>query len=142
MPAEPGLQFVDTNVLVYAHDRTAGDKRDRAVELLAGLFAEDRCAVSIQVLQEFYVTVSGKLQGTIPAAEAAEIVADLATLRTHAPTGADVLAAIDLRRRLPVSFWDAMILRSAAALGCGVVWSEDLAHGGRYDDVEVRNPFR
>jgi predicted nucleic acid-binding protein len=141
MPADLGRQFLDTNVLVYAHDRSAGAKHDRAVELLAELADSQDGALSVQVLQELFVTLTGKLAGSVPPDEAAEIVADLSTMRTHAPIGSDVLAAIDIHRRLQVSYWDAMILRSAMALGCAVVWSEDLSHGRRYDDVEVRSPF-
>ena len=141
MSAELTRQFLDTNVLVYAHDRSAGEKYRRALNLVEELATRQNGALSIQVLQEFFVTVTTRLPKPLPLHEAAAIVSDLGALPIHAPGVSDVLAAIDLHDRLQVSFWDAMILRSASVLRCAVVWSEDLAHGRGYDDVEVRNPF-
>jgi len=141
MSAELAREFLDTNVLVYAYDRSAGEKHRRALHLLEQLATRKDGALSIQVLQEFFVTVTTRLPKPLPVRDAAAIVSDLGALLTHAPGLTDVLAAIDMHDRLQVSFWDAMILRSASVLRCALVWSEDLAHGRRYDDVEVRNPF-
>ncbi|HKA51913.1 MAG TPA: PIN domain-containing protein [Candidatus Dormibacteraeota bacterium] len=141
MSAELAREFLDTNVLVYAYDRSAGEKHRRALHLLEQLATRKDGALSIQVLQEFFVTVTTRLPKPLPVRDAAAIVSDLGALLTHAPGVTDVLAAIDMHDRLQVSFWDAMILRSASVLRCALVWSEDLAHGRRYDDVEVRNPF-
>ena len=141
MSAETAREFVDTNILVYAHDTTAGSKRDRAVTLLEGLASDRRISLSVQVLQEFFVTVTRKLPNPLTVAEAAAIVADLSTAPTHAPGGVDVLAAISLHRALDVSFWDAMVIRSASEMHCSILWSEDLSHGRNYDGVEIRNPF-
>ena len=132
--------FVDTNVLLYLHDRTAGPKRERALELLGGLVRSDvRLCLSVQVLQQFYVNATRKLGMQDAAAYA--IVADLAAGDVHAPGPDDVLAAIDLHRRHRISFWDSMIVRSASQLGCDVVWTEDLSHGRTYDGVVAHNPF-
>ena len=141
MSAELTREFLDTNVLVYAHDRSAGEKYRRAINLLEQLASRENGALSIQVLQEFFVTVTTRLPKPLRVHDAAAIVSDLGALATHAPGVTDVLAAIDIHDRLQVSFWDAMILRSASVLRCAVVWSEDLAHGRRYDDLVVRNPF-
>ncbi|HUY61990.1 MAG TPA: PIN domain-containing protein [Candidatus Dormibacteraeota bacterium] len=141
MSGERLPEFLDTNVLVYAHDSSAGAKHRRALELLADLAAREVGALSVQVLQEFFVTVTRKVPRPLPAATAAGIVADLAVLPTHVPRAADVVAAIDLHERWRVSFWDAMIIRSALSLGCAWIWSEDLAAGQAYDGVTVRNPF-
>ncbi|GAC1333732.1 MAG: PIN domain-containing protein [Candidatus Dormibacteria bacterium] len=141
MSADSPREFLDTNVLVYAHDTTAGDRRAGAIELLERLAHDRRVALSVQVLQEFFVTVTRKLPNPIAITEAQAIVADLSTLPTHAPSGNDVLAAIDLHRAHGISFWDAMVIRSAAQLDCAVLWSEDLAAGQQYGSVEVRNPF-
>lgn len=141
MAGEAGPQFLDTNVLVYAFDRSAGSKHERAVDLLEELMLDGTGTLSVQVLQELFVTLTAKLPSAVPPAEANELVADLATMRTHAPDAEDVLAAVDVHRRLRISFWDAMIVRSASALGCGILWTEDLGDGRRYDDVQVRNPF-
>jgi len=141
MSAERTRQFLDTNVLVYAHDTSAGDKRRQAIDLLEEVTTGETAALSIQVLQEFFVSVTSKLPNPLPVRVAAAIVADLGVLPTHVPVQADVLAAINLHERLKVSFWDAMVLRSASQLGCAVMWSEDLAPGRVYEGVEIRNPF-
>ena len=134
-------EFVDTNVLIYAHDTSAASKHLRAIDLVNRLASDDRGALSVQVLQEFFVTVTGKLPQPLPSRSAAAIIADLATWEMHAPEAGDVLAAIDLRERLDLSFWDAMIVRSASRLGCELLWSEDFTNGRSYAGVEVRNPF-
>jgi predicted nucleic acid-binding protein len=134
-------QFVDTNVLVYAYDVTAGDKHSRARALVEELWGTREGCVSVQVLQEFFVTVTRKIPKPLDAAAAAQIVGDLAHWHVHAPAANDVLAAIEIHRQTGVSFWDAMIVRSTNELGCGTMHSEDLNPGQAYDGVQVRNPF-
>lgn len=141
MNDEHALEFVDSNVLVYLHDRTAGDKRTRARELCSRLWTSRLGCLSVQVLQELYVNLTQKVPMPIPHSRARRIVADLGAWRTHRPAVDDVLAAIDLQRRHIVSFWDGMILRSAAALGCRILWTEDLNPGQEYDGVRVLTPF-
>ena len=141
MSAEAALEFVDSNVLVYLHDRSAGEKRALAKELVDRLWRDRRGCLSIQVLQEFYVNVTRKVPKPISSELASTIVAALGEWRTHRPAVADVVAAIDIQQRHRLSFWDGMMLRSAGALGCAVVWSEDLNAGQDYDDVRVMNPF-
>jgi predicted nucleic acid-binding protein len=135
------LQFVDTNVLVYAHDVTAGDKHTRARALVEKLWATRDGCLSVQVLQEFFVTTTRKIPKPIEAPLARQVIGDLAHWHVHAPAPGDVLAAIDIHQRNGTSFWDAMILRSAKELGCGIVHSEDLSPGQEYEGVLVRNPF-
>jgi predicted nucleic acid-binding protein len=134
-------QFVDTNILVYAHDETAGDKHSRARALVEGLWDTRQGCLSVQVLQEFFVTTTWKLPKPLEAPAAAQIVDDLAHWHVHSPAVADVRAAIDIHQRTGASFWDAMILRSAQELGCQILYSEDLNAGQGCDGVEVRNPF-
>lgn len=134
-------QFVDTNVLVYAHDVTAGDKHTRARALVEELWDTREGCLSVQVLQEFFVTTTRKIPRPLDAPAAARIIDDLAHWRVHAPDAGDVLAAIDIHQRTGPSFWDAMILRSANELGCQTLHSEDLHHGQEYEGVQVRNPF-
>ena len=133
--------FVDTNILVYAHDETAGEKRDRARSVLAELWESGEGCLSVQVLQEFFVTVTRKVPKPLDSVSAAAIVADLSLWRAHSPGPGDVLSAIDSHRRLDISFRDAMIVCSAASLGCGILYSEDLNPGQEYEGVRVRNPF-
>lgn len=135
------LRFVDTNVLVYAHDLDAGDKRERARALIRELWESGRGALSVQVLQEFFVTVTSRIPAPLDADEAARAVEDFALWSLHAPDAGDVLDAIAIHRRYDISFWDAMILNSASKLGCQTVYSEDLNAGQLYGDVRVVNPF-
>ena len=140
MSVEPPLEFVDTNVLIYAYDRTAGDRHMRAKILVAELWKSRRGCLSVQVLQEFYVVGVRKLTQTA-SSELRLILNDFALWRVHAPDTSDVLAAADLHQRYQVSFWDAMVLQSATRLACAVVWSEDLNPGQSYQGVRVLNPF-
>ncbi len=136
-----GYQFVDTNFLVYAHDISAGAKRDHAAQLVEALWESRLGCLSIQVLQEFYVTITRKVVRPLGSGAAAQIVADLAVWRVHVAEVRDVLDAIEIQRRYGVAFWDAMILQSALRLGCETVWSEDLNANQVYDGVRVVNPF-
>jgi predicted nucleic acid-binding protein len=133
------VEFVDTNILVYAHEGGAGVKHDQAVELIARLFDEQAGAVSIQVLSEFYVTATKKLG--MKSEEAEEAIADLGSWTIHRPGHGDVVRACSLHRRHKISWWDALIIHSASELGCDLLWSEDLAAGQRYGAVTVQNPF-
>lgn len=141
MNAKPAYQFVDTNILVYAHDQSAGEKHNQAKTLIQELWQAKTGCLSVQVLQEFYVVVTQKVRRPLTAAAAARIIEDLAFWRVYAPNTRDVLGAIELQRRYTLSFWDAMIMWSAAQLGCATLWSEDLNPGQEYGVVRVRNPF-
>jgi predicted nucleic acid-binding protein len=139
MRVERALQFVDSNILIYAYDVTAGAKHEQAKALVAELWASRDGCLSIQVLQEFYLTVTRKVARPVAGVMAAEVVADLAAWRVHAPFVEDVNQAIAIHRRYAISFWDAMIVRSAAQLGCATLWSEDLSSGQVYEGVRVHN---
>lgn len=134
-------QFIDTNVLIYAHDASAGAKHDRARALLRDLWENRAGCLSIQVLQEFYVNVTRKVAQPMSPDSAGRIIADLGAWPVHRPNVDDVLEAIRLQTSRQLSFWDAMILTSARRLGCEVVWSEDLSHRQTYETVTVMNPF-
>ncbi len=119
MSGEESVQFVDTNVLIYAYDRSAGEKHARAQALVADLWRVRRGCLSVQVLQEFYVVGARKLIEIEPA-DLHVILADLALWQVHAPVASDVLGAVDLHERYQVSFWDAMILQKrGTAWLCG-----------------------
>ncbi len=141
MSAERQRSFVDTNVLVYAHDATAGQKRDRGRAILRELWETTEGCLSVQVLQEFFVALTRKVAQPLDARTAAIAVSDLSRWTTHAPGTDDVLGAIELHARAGISFWDAMIVHSAATLGCDILYSEDLNAGQRYDGVLVVDPF-
>ena len=132
-------EFVDTNILIYAFDATAGDKRRVAVELITRLWLDRQGCGSLQVLQEFYVTATRKL---VLAPEQAMLqVSRLGRWRVHRPSVEDLLAAIELHWDHSVFFWDGLILRSAQASQCSILWSEDMSGGRRWGNLEVRNPF-
>jgi len=133
------VEFVDTNIFVYAHEGGAGHKHDKAVELITRLFDEQAGAVSIQVLSEFYSTMTKKLG--MKSEEAEEAIADLGSWTIHRPSHGDVVRACKLHRQHKVSWWDALIIHSASELGCEVLWSEDLAAGQHYGALTVQNPF-
>jgi predicted nucleic acid-binding protein len=134
-------EFVDTNVLIYAYDPSAGERHARALELVGELGRERRGALSVQVLQEFFVTVTLKLTATVTAEEALTSLAVLSRWQAHAPLPQDVLVAARLADEHQLSFWDAMIVRSAQSLGCSKLWTEDLNHGQRIGGVQIVNPF-
>jgi predicted nucleic acid-binding protein len=133
-------EFIDTNVLVYAHDGGAGAKHDKSVELLTRLFEDGNGALSIQVLAEFYAAATRKLAMKSEEAEAA--ISELGGWAIHRPGHGDLLKASRLHRRYHIAWWDAMVLNSATEAGCSVLWSEDFSDSQRYGTVTVRNPFR
>ena len=118
----------------------AGGKHACAKTLLLDLWRTQTGCISIQVLQEFYVTVTQKIKKPLSSAQATEIIAALSAWKVYAPSSLDVLSAIQLHQKYKVSFWDAMILHSAAKMGCNTLWSEDL-NEQQYNDVKVINPF-
>jgi predicted nucleic acid-binding protein len=132
--------FFDTNVLVYADDKGAPAKQRRALELVAEHRRARSGVVSLQVLQEYFVTATRKLR--VDAAIARRKVELLAEFDVAAPDVADVLAAIDLHRLHGFSFWDALILRTAKQAGCRVLFSEDWQHAREVEGVRIMNPFR
>lgn len=134
-------QFVDTNILVYAHDSAAGQKHERAKALIQSLWDSQMGCLSIQVLQEFYVTITRKVARPLSPVEASQIISNLGAWRLHTPQVEDVLAAIQIQTRYQLSFWDALIIQSANQLACEIVWSEDLNAGQTYSTVRVENPL-
>jgi predicted nucleic acid-binding protein len=133
--------FVDSNVLVYAHDRGAGDKHERARALVTDLWTRRTGALSTQVIQEFYVNVRRKSANPIPAPAARQLVEDYLRWEVVVNDGTSILEALDLAARYQLSFWDALIVQAANASGAAVLLTEDLNPGQRYAAVEVANPF-
>lgn len=134
------MRFVDTNLLLYAisRDPDEQDKAQRANEILA---ARD-LALSVQVLQEFYVqaTREGR-SGRLTHDQAAGLVESFLRFPVRSITADLMVAAIATRARFKISYWDAAILEAARSLGCEIVLSEDLGDGQDYGGVRVQNPF-
>jgi predicted nucleic acid-binding protein len=136
----PARSFFDTNVLIYADDKAAPAKQRRALDLVAEHRRARTGVVSMQVLQEYFVTITRKLR--VDAAIARRKIELLAEFDVAAPEVADILAAIDLHRLHGFSFWDALVLRAAKQAGCSVVFSEDMQNARDIDGLEIVNPFR
>lgn len=141
MTDKESFQFIDTNVLIYAHDFSAGLKHIRASQLLEELWGNHRGCLSVQVMQEFFVNITRKVAKPLSSDVAAQHIADLGNWRVHLAEVQDVLGAIEIQKRNQLSFWDAMIVRSAVQLDCALIWSEDLNPGQIYEGVQVVNPF-
>jgi predicted nucleic acid-binding protein len=131
--------FFDTDVLVYADDRAAPAKQRKALDLVAEHRRARTGVVSLQVLQEYFVTVTRKLH--VEASIARRKVELLAEFDVASPDVSDVLAAIDLHRLHGFSFWDALILRAAKQAGCRVLFSEDIQGAREIDGIRIVNPL-
>ena len=97
-------------MLLYAYDRAAGQRHERAAQLVQRLAADPRGALSVQVLQEFYVNVTRKIEQTLDHATAVARVRALSRWPTHVPRGGDVIMAAESAARAQLSSWDAMIV--------------------------------
>ena len=136
------LTFVDTNVLLYAYDRTAGTKYSMARALLTGLWRDRTGVVSGQVLQEFYVNATRKLPRTLKPAIARSIVERYAVWPVHLVETRDIVAASTLEQGHSLSFWDALIVVSAARAGAHRLVTEDMQDGSVLRGVRIEDPFR
>jgi predicted nucleic acid-binding protein len=131
--------FFDTNILVYADDKAEPEKQRRVLALLAEHRRAGTGVVSLQVLQEYFVTVTRKLG--LDASLARRKVELLAEFDVMVPDVPDVLAAIDRHRLHKIPFGDALVLRSAQQAGCRVLLSEDFQRQGEMDGVRIVNPL-
>jgi predicted nucleic acid-binding protein len=132
--------FIDTNVLLYSDDESAPVKQHRSRDLVAEHRRSRSGVVSLQVLQEYFVTVTRKLH--VDPHIARRKVEILAEFDVATPDVSDILAAIDLHRLHGLSFWDALVVRSAKQSGCSVLLTEDFQDSREIDGIQVVNPFR
>ena len=135
------LTFVDTNVLAYAHDTTAGAKQQIASALIAALWESRSGVLSTQVLQEFYVVTTRKFRRPLSRKQARELVTAYGTWRLVPIDMPLIVDASVLEERHRMSFWDALIVVAAQQAGASRVVSEDLQAGRRFDHLRVENPF-
>jgi predicted nucleic acid-binding protein len=133
--------FVDTNIIVYAYDRSAGSKHELAREVLIDLWKSGLGVVSTQVIQEFFVTVTRKLPKPMESPIAREVVKDLLKWNHVTIDGPMILSAIDLHKDHRYSFWDSLIVTAALHAECTLLLSEDLASGHTVAGVVIKNPF-
>jgi len=137
-----GVAFVDSNILIYAHDRDAGSRRDRARSICEQLWQERSGCLSVQVLQEFYVTVTRKLRTPVARAQARELVRAYGSWVVSPTTAETVLRATELSEATEIAFWDALIVAAAEQSGAETLYSEDLHDGQVIAGVRVVNPLR
>jgi predicted nucleic acid-binding protein len=135
------LVFVDTNVLVYAQDSRDLRKQQRATEWLERLWRMQSGRTSVQVLNEYYVTVTRKLQPGLPEALAWNHVEALGAWQPQGMDHALMRRARSLAGQAQLSWWDALIIAAAQLQRCSVLLSEDLSHRAHFGSVRVHNPF-
>jgi len=134
--------FVDTNVLIYCRDASEAEKQRRAMEWMKHLWTTRSGRLSIQVLQEFYAVVTGRLN---PGLDPEIARADVRSLLAWKPVRIDttvIEAAWLLQDRHSLSWWDALIVSAAQLVGCDYLLSEDLRAGQRFGKVVVIDPFQ
>ncbi len=132
--------FIDTNVLIYAHDKDANAKHKIAKEVLQELWSERTGVLSAQVLQEFYVNVTRKIPSPL-SKDLARLVVSSYAIWCLETTPNEILAAFRIEDESRIGFWDALIVSSAAKLGATRILSEDLNAGQRIAGILVVNPF-
>lgn len=134
--------FVDTNVLIYAHDVDAARKHEIAKDLLRTLWLKRTGMVSTQVLQEFYVNATRKIRKPLTKPEARSVVDTYAPWCVDGITTSDLAAAFQLEDQARIGFWDALIVAVAARAGARRVVSEDLNNGQSIAGISIHNPFK
>lgn len=133
--------FFDTNVLVYAFDRHDDKKQKRAQALIRDYGSRGELVVSTQVLQEFYVAVTKKLESPVLPAEAAAMVADLAQFPLIQVDKTLISRGIQRHQQGEFSFWDGLIVEAALQANCQFLFSEDMQHGRQIGALSFQNPF-
>ena len=137
-----GLVFVDTNILLYAHDRHDPDRSAIAADILRKLWETDTGVLSTQVLQEFYSVATKKLKRPLARADARRVVADYSEWCTVDTDPLLIVSASRLEEDHTLAFWDALIIEAALRAGADILLSEDLQHGRKFGDLVIENPFR
>jgi predicted nucleic acid-binding protein len=132
--------FIDTNILIYAHDLDANAKREMAKAVLRELWSERRGVLSMQVLQEFYVNVTRKIPSPLSKDLARNVVSSYVPWCMET-TPAEISAAFRIEDESRIGFWDALIVSSAVKSGAMRILSEDLNAGQRIAGILIENPF-
>ena len=144
LPAETNFMsdkaFVDTNILVYAHEPAPGVKQERASALIEKLWESGDGVLSTQVLQELCVNLRRK--GNLAADETRRLIQDFLAWEIVVNTAESVLGALEIESRHDISFWDALIIYAAQAAGAETLYSEDLNDGQMFGSVRIVNPLQ
>lgn len=135
-----GKTFIDTNILIYAHDIDARAKNEIAKTILRELWSERTGALNMQVLQEFYINVTRKIASPLSKDSARSVVTSYAMWCTETTPG-EISAAFRIEDESRIGFWDALIVASAVKSGATRILSEDLNAGQRIAGILIENPF-
>jgi predicted nucleic acid-binding protein len=141
MSAERALCFVDTNVLVYAFEKGASPRKRAAQKLLNHLMDTDTLRLSTQVLQELFVTLTRKAVVHCGSEEALGVLDDLAAWPVTVVDYPTIREAVTLSDQVKISFWDSLVVVSAAQSGASTLYTEDLNHGQETLGITITNPF-
>lgn len=132
--------FIDTNVLVYAHDVDAGRKHQIAKSIVQDLSQRRLGVLSTQVLQEFYVNVTRKIASPLSKYVARATVEDFSQW-CAVTSPLDIEQAFLIEDGAKIGFWDALIVAAAVRSGASRILSEDLTHGQKIAGILLENPF-
>jgi predicted nucleic acid-binding protein len=135
-----GKTFVDTNILIYAHDVDAKTKHEVAKRVLRELWSQRTGVLSMQVLQEFYVNVTRKIATPLPKDAARQVVSTYSIWCVSA-TPAEIAAAFQIEDASRIGFWDALMVASAVKSGATRILTEDLNALQMISGVKIENPF-
>jgi predicted nucleic acid-binding protein len=135
-----GRTFVDTNVLIYAHDLDSKSKHATAKNILRELWGERMGVLSMQVLQEFYVNVTRKIRSPLPK-DSARLVVSSYSIWCMETTPTELSVAFRIEDESRIGFWDALIIAAAAKSGAARLLSEDLNPGQKFAGLRIENPF-
>ena len=133
--------FLDTNILVYAHDAECLDKKSKSQEIIFESLRNGSGVISAQVLSEFFVTITLKVKQPMSSDQAKKELVLLSAIETVDIDATLVVQAVNIKERWQLSYWDSLILAAAERSGCRTVYSEDMSDGQTYGSLIVRNPF-
>lgn len=134
--------FVDTNILVYAHDLDAGKKHEIARAIVTELWESQSGVISTQVLQELYVTLTRKIPSPLKRAQVRRILNNYLAWNVAVNDGSTILQASEIEESYSISFWDAMIVSAAYMKNAAMILTEDLNEGQQMEGITIVNPFR
>jgi predicted nucleic acid-binding protein len=133
--------FLDTNMLIYAHDSSSGEKHEIARDLVKNLWETRNGVLSTQVMQEFYVTVTRKIPHPLSHSAALRILNSLGEWKLHQVSMETISSGAELANLHKLSFWDGLIIASALDVRARYLITEDMQHGFKVGELELVNPF-
>jgi predicted nucleic acid-binding protein len=136
-----GKIFVDTNILIYAHNPASNAKSEGAREVLRELWMSGRGVLSTQVLQELCVNLRRRYQPPLALHEVRDLVQNYLAWEVVVNDPHSTLRALEIESRYKISFWDALIIEAAESAGATLLYSEDLSNGQEYCGIRIVNPF-